>query len=260
MYKENRVAVVMPIHNEADHLTQAIARVPEYVDLIVAVDDGSVDSTWDRLNEITDSRLIRFRHGRNRGVGAATKAGYHYCLRQEVDFIGVMDGDGQMDGRDLAGLLDRLIHGADYVKGNRFLHSETIGRMPATRYVGNRVLSWLSSRAERYNAPLDAQCGYAVIRRRALESIDLEGLYDRYGFPNEMFFAARHAGLSVVSAPVRTIYATERSGINPLTAVPRILWLIGRHYLRRNLASASRRLARSGSPAIEPGIATGPRV
>lgn len=233
MYKSNRVAVVMPIHNEADHLVKAIARVPGYVDLIVAVDDGSTDRTWEILSGLNEARLATLRHRANRGVGAATRTGYRFCQRQEVDFIAVMDGDGQMDGRDLAGLLDRLIYGADYVKGNRFLHSETIDCMPALRYVGNRVLSWLSRRAERVEDSLDAQCGYAAIRREALARIELDGLYDRYGFPNEMFFAARRAGLKVDSVPVRTIYGDEKSGVNPFTAIPTILWLIGRHYVRR---------------------------
>lgn len=43
MYKGNCVHVVMPIHDEVDHLAQAIANVPGFVDRIVAVDDGSAD-------------------------------------------------------------------------------------------------------------------------------------------------------------------------------------------------------------------------
>jgi glycosyltransferase involved in cell wall biosynthesis len=236
MYKGHRVAVVMPIHNEQEHLARAIARVPRFVDQIIAVDDGSDDRTWERLREVEDARLVRLRHPNNRGVGAATKTGYRYSAQTDADLIAVMDGDGQMDGRDLPRLLDRAICGVDYVKGNRFLHTETISRMPVARYVGNRLLSRLTSLAARFEASLDAQCGYTVIRRAALAAVDLDELYDRYGFPNEMLFASRRAGLSAESVAVRTVYGSEVSGINPLTAVPTILYLIARGFVRLRLA------------------------
>ena len=242
MYKGRQIAVVVPIHNEKAHLAQAIARIPAYVDTIVAIDDGSDDSTWMKLCGIENDRLIRLRHESNLGVGAATKTGYRYLLRTAADFIAVMDGDGQMDGRDLWRLLERAIRGADYVKGNRFLDRGTISRMPFARYIGNRTFSWLTRRAARFEGSLDAQCGYTVVRRSALKRIRLGELYDRYGFPNEMFFAARRGGLVVESVAVRTIYGEEVSGINPFTAVPAILFLITRSYVRRRFGSKEVRL------------------
>jgi glycosyltransferase involved in cell wall biosynthesis len=225
----------MPIHNEQDHLERAISRVPAMVDLIIAVDDGSADGTWAKLGSIQSDRLIAVRHEKNRGVGAATKTGYARAMKSDVDLIAVMDGDGQMDGRDLETLLDRAIGGVDYVKGNRFLHTESICAMPAPRYIGNRIFSWLTRRSARIGFSLDAQCGYTVIRRAALNRVRMDDLYDRYGFPNEMLFAVARAGLRIESAPVRSVYENEVSGINPLTAVPMILFLIARNELRARL-------------------------
>ena len=182
MYRNHTVAVVMPIHNEAARVQRALARVPSFVDLIFAVDDGSTDGTSRRLSEIDDARLVTLCHPRNLGVGAATKTGYKHSLETDSQFIAVMDGDGQMDGRDLSRLLDRALAGADYVKGNRFLDSATIGCMPRARYLGNRVLSWLTRSAASFQGGLDAQCGYTVIRRSALKRLLLDELYDRYGF------------------------------------------------------------------------------
>src|SRR5262245_62052852 len=136
MYKEHRIAVVMPVHNEQDYLAQAIARVPAFVDSIVVIDDGSADATWQGLSQIEDVRVIKLRHQRNRGVGAATKTGYRYSLATDADLIAVMDGDGQMDGGDLYRLLDAAIAEADYVKGNRFLESTTLASMPLARFIG----------------------------------------------------------------------------------------------------------------------------
>lgn len=237
MYKGFRVAVVMPVHNEENHIARAWARVPDFVDAIVAIDDGSSDATWQQLAAIVDARLVRLRHKENLGVGAATKTGYQYCLQTAADFIAVMDGDGQMDGRDLGGLVECAIGGSDYVKGNRFL-SQTIACMPLARFVGNRIFSFLTRRAARFGASLDAQCGYTVIRREALQRLNLAALYNRYGFPNEMFFAACRAGLRVESVAVRAVYDDEVSGINPLTAVPVISFLIVKSYLRRRFSKS----------------------
>ncbi len=232
MYKGFQVAVVMPIHNEQNHIGRAISRVPTFVDWIVAVDDGSLDSTWEKLAEIEDPRVIKLRHQHNLGVGAATKTGYKYCLQSDADFVVVMDGDGQMDGRDLFRLMDCAIAEVDYVKGNRFL-SQTISCMPLARFAGNKIFSFLTRRAASFTESLDAQCGYTVIRRTALKRMNLDVLYDRYGFPNEMFFEACRNGLRVESVPVCAVYDDEVSGINPFTAVPVICFLIARSYLRR---------------------------
>ncbi len=233
----------MPVHNEESFIERAISRVPDYVDVIIAVDDGSSDGTWPKLSRISDERLIRLRHASNRGVGAATRTGYRAAIVYGADLIAVMDGDGQMDGRDLYRLLERAIAGADFVKGNRFLDSRSIDEMPRARYIGNRFFSWLTRRAARFDASLDAQCGYTVIRRAALKRVNLDGLYERYGFPNEMLFAALGAGLKVECAPVRTHYGSEVSGINPLTSVPTILYLIARGWLRGRLAMKARHRA-----------------
>ena len=233
MYQDKRVAVVMPVHNEDAHVEQALKRVPAFVDEIVVVDDASTDDTLTVLSMMADSRLTILTHHRNGGVGAATKTGYRHCLKTGADLIVVMDGDGQMDGRDLSGLLERSLTGAEYVKGNRFLHLESIGCMPRVRYIGNLVFSWLARRAARFEAPLDSHCGYTVIQSQALSRLSLDELYDRYGFPTEMFFAASRGGLVVDSVPVRCVYGDEVSGINPFTAVPPILFLITRQYFRR---------------------------
>jgi len=239
----------MPVHNEQAHIAKAIARVPAFVDHIVAVDDGSKDETLKLLAQIPDDRLIVISHSRNRGVGAATKTGYRRGLSTGSDLIAVMDGDGQMDGNDLHRLLDRAIDGMDYVKGNRFLNAKSVAAMPRMRYVGNRVFSYLTKLAGSFEGSLDAHCGYTVIHRRALELIPLDELYDRYGFPTEMVCAARRAGLAIENVSVATIYGDEISDINPLTAVPMVLYLIARNYLRRTRGAKKAEPFRNRKPA-----------
>jgi len=108
--------------------------------------------------------------------------------------------------------------------------------MPTLRYFGNRFFSWLTRLAASFGQSLDAHCGYTVIHSWALKRLQLEELYDGYGFPTEMFFAVSRAGVDVGCVAVKTIYGSEVSGINPFTAVPAILFLIARNYIRRKSA------------------------
>ena len=85
-----------------------------------------------------------------------------------------------------------------------------------------------------------------MIRRAGLNRMRFDELYDRYGFPNEMLFEACRVGLRVTSVPVRTVYGDEVSGINPLTSVPVIFYLIARSYLRRRLFWPAPRLVPEG--------------
>jgi glycosyltransferase involved in cell wall biosynthesis len=252
MYRGHRIAVVMPVYNEGARLKAALSGVPAFVDSIVVVDDGSTDDTSTTLDAVADERVVRLNHEQNRGVGAATKTGYRFCLQSNADFIAVMDGDGQMDGRDLHLLLERLISGADYVRGNRFLDKRSLRAMPRDRYFGNLLFSALTRVAAGFNGTLDAQCGYSAIQRHALDGLDLDLLYDRYGFPNEMFFAARRAGLEIADVPVRTVYGDEVSHINPIVVVPTILMLILGNHLRFRRIKAAKTQEPSGlaEPAL----------
>ena len=247
MYLDLPIAVVMPVFNEQDHVKNAVLSVPAFVDVIVVVDDGSTDATWSVLSEIGDDRLTILKHPVNRGVGSAIKTGYQHCLTTNAEVIAIMDGDGQMDGRDLPRLLDRAVSGADFVKGNRFLDA-SIGRMPLLRWIGNAVLSGLTRAACGIRDSVDSQCGYSVIRRVALAQLDLASLYNRYGFHNEMLFLCRRSGLTIDSVPVNTVYRNEVSHINPFVAVPTILLLIARGYVNRILTGRNQAYAESTVP------------
>src|SRR6185436_12096854 len=147
MYLGRSVAVVIPIHNEENFVAGTIRSVPDFVDAIILVDDGSSDLTLQAIERAWHSKVHLIRHSENRGVGAATISGYQAAIALGVDIVAVMDGDGQMDPGDLPALLDSIIiDGVDYAKGNRFLHS-SLKNMPRFRYIGNRILSALTQYA-----------------------------------------------------------------------------------------------------------------
>ena len=211
MYRQLRIAVVVPAFNEARKIAATVASIPDYVDDIVVIDDASTDGTSDVL--ATSSTTTRatpvqvIRHAENRGVGGAIATGYRRALAAGADVAVVMAGDGQMDPADLPALLAPIANGdADYVKGNRFKHPEIWSAMPKTRIVGNVLLSAATRVTSGYTHVFDSQCGYTAIHRRALEAIDLDVLWSRYGYPNDLLSRLRIADVRVSDVPVRPIY------------------------------------------------------
>lgn len=246
MYRSLRVAVVIPAFNERRAIGETIATVPPFVDDIIVIDDCSTDDTQLQA-ELAAARRERpsgvevIRHAQNGGVGRAITTGYRRAIAIGADVAVVMAGDGQMDPFDLPALLDPIADGtADYVKGNRFLHPEVWTAMPAARIVGNVVLSAATRVTSGYHHVFDSQCGYTAASRAALEAVDLDGVFPRYGYPNDILSRLHAAELRVVDVCVRPIYGPHwTSGIHLGNAIHPIPWVLLRSWGNR-LASEAR--------------------
>ena len=51
MLDDHHIAVVVPARNEDEHIAKVIETLPDFVDLVVVVDDGSEDQTRQRAQE-----------------------------------------------------------------------------------------------------------------------------------------------------------------------------------------------------------------
>ncbi|HEY4175279.1 MAG TPA: glycosyltransferase family 2 protein [Kofleriaceae bacterium] len=251
MFRHLRVAVVIPAFNEERAISETVATVPAWVDDVIVVDDFSSDDTGKNaaLAATGAGRTTGFeviRHAANAGVGRAITTGYRRSLAIGADVAVVMAGDGQMDPEDLPALLLPIADGcADYVKGNRFRHPAIWSTMPATRIVGNVVLSAATKITSGYLHVFDSQCGYTAISRAALESIPLDELFPRYGYPNDLLSRLAVADMRVVDVPVRPIYGAHwHSGINLGTVVHPIPWVLLRSWGNRLAAQARQRRTR----------------
>jgi glycosyltransferase involved in cell wall biosynthesis len=241
MYRQLRVSVVIPAYNEAAKIAATVESVPELVDHVVVVDDASRDET--SANTPRSPRIELVRHAENCGVGAAIATGYRRALEAGCDVAVVMAGDGQMDPADLPALLAPIADGnADYVKGNRFKHPTVWSAMPTSRIVGNVLLSAATRVTSGYSHVFDSQCGYTAIHRRALTAIDLDVLWTRYGYPNDLLSRLYVAGVRVVDVPVRPIYGEQwRSGIRLGAALHPLPWVLLRSWGSRIAAQAKKR-------------------
>ena len=89
------------------------------------------------------------------------------------------------------------------------------------------MLSLLTKIASGYWHVADSQAGYTALSLAALDRLDLERIYRRYGFPNDMLVHLNVVSASVRDVPSRPIYGVgERSGIRIHHVAPRIAWLL----------------------------------
>ncbi|HET8742168.1 MAG TPA: glycosyltransferase family 2 protein, partial [Gaiella sp.] len=228
MVEGKRVAVVVPAFEEERLVADTIRGIPDFVDVVVVVDDCSRDGTADRARDAGDPRVEVIRHEENRGVGAAIVTGYARCLHLGVDVACVMAGDNQMDPGELRSLVAPVARGeVDYAKANRLVSGEAWNLIPRSRYLGNAVLSLLTKIASGYWHVADSQAGYTAISLAALRRLDLDRLYRRYGFPNDMLVHLNVQNARVRDVPSRPIYGVgERSGIRIHRVAPQIAWLL----------------------------------
>jgi glycosyltransferase involved in cell wall biosynthesis len=231
------VAVVVPAFDEEALLPETLAGIPGFVERIYVVDDASRDATAARARDAAaaDPRIEVVEHERNRGVGAAIVSGYKRAIAERIDVVCVMAADNQMDPAELRGLVEPVARGeVDYAKTNRLFSGQAWQVMPRHRYLGNAVLSLLTKIASGYWHVADSQSGYTAIALPTLEQLDLDRIYARYGFPNDLLVHLNVWNARVRDFPSRPVYGVgERSGIKLRRVVPRISWLLGKAFLWR---------------------------
>ncbi|MDX1434011.1 MAG: glycosyltransferase family 2 protein [Gammaproteobacteria bacterium] len=238
MFEEKKVAVVVPCYNEELLVGRVIETMPDFVDRIYLVDDVSTDRTVEVIQRYVGqdpSRIGLIRHEINQGVGGAIATGYKAALAERIDVTVVMAGDAQMDPADLPAIVAPVARGeCDYTKGNRLFTEDAWHIIPRVRYLGNSMISLLTKIASGYWHVADSQSGYTAIGLRALETVDWDQMYKRYGQPNDLLVRLNVHSFRVRDVPVKPVYGVgEKSGIKPLRMIPRLSWLLVRLFFYR---------------------------
>jgi len=235
MYKNHKVAVVVPAYNEETLITPTLEGIPGFVDMIFVVDDASTDKTRAVIEarQGQDPRVHLVPHEVNQGLGKSLIDGYGESKSSDADVTVVMAGDNQMDPRDLPALLDKIIDGGfDYVKGNRLLHGN-IESMPRYRFLGNSVLTILTKFATGYYSLMDPQCGYTAIRNGALKKIPIEKMTRRYAYNADILCMLNIGRFRVTDVEVRPVYGQSESKIKLSRYIPTASALLIRLFFRR---------------------------
>jgi glycosyltransferase involved in cell wall biosynthesis len=172
------ISVVVPLFNESRNLPPLLAALDAALTGInktyevILVNDGSSDSTAERLDEIGDPRVRVVHFRRNFGQTAALMAGFN-TARGAV--IIPMDGDMQNDPNDIAKLLTKLDEGYDVVSGWRANRQDAALR----RNLPSKVANWLISTLSGVHLH-DYGCTLKAYRREALRDVKLYGEMHRF--------------------------------------------------------------------------------
>jgi len=248
MYEGHTIGVVVPAYNEEGFVGDVLNSLPDFVDRIYAVDDASTDGTWDEIrahaaierapragvSDDTESGVIAIQHTMNRGAGAAIKTGYLAARDDETDITVTVDADGQMDPDIMTWFLDPIVAGhTDYTKGDRLSNSELRHEMPRFRLLGNWLLTGLTRIASGYWDVTDPQNGYTAISLPALEAIDLEGMYEYYGYCNDILVKLNVAGMRVADVDMPATYGDEESSIEYDDYIPKVSFMLLRNFFWR---------------------------
>ncbi|MBN1384075.1 MAG: glycosyltransferase [Elusimicrobia bacterium] len=208
MYREKSIALVIPARNEEKLILQTLRSVPEFVDRIYVIDDGSRDDTGKYVSDHPDKRVALFTHPKSRGPGAAIITGYKKAIEENFDVVVVCGGDNQMPLDQMTDLIDPVIDGkADYAKGNRFMEGgQKLSDMPWNRVLGNTIISILTKIASGYYKIFDVVDGYTAINKKALRAIDWDRAWKKYGYPMDFLVRMNIYKFRVMDIPRRTIY------------------------------------------------------
>ena len=236
MYAGKKVAVIVPAYNEEKLIRRVLESMPNFVDKVIVVDDASKDRTVEMVRKFADdTRIDLVTHARNQGVGAAITSGYKRSLDLNIDIAAVMAGDAQMDPEDLEKIIQPVAQSdIDYCKGNRLFTGKAWRIIPKHRYLGNAFLSLVTKIASGYWYSADSQSGYTAISNAALRRIDLDLLYKRYGFPNDLLVKLNVANCKVLDVPIKPVYNVgESSKMKLWKVIPTLSLLLIRNFFWR---------------------------
>lgn len=193
-----RAAALVPAYNESSTIAGVVAGVRPHVDLVLVVDDGSIDGTA-ALAEAAGATVVR--HAANRGKGHAVRSGLASILSDDFTHVLLMDGDMQHLPDEAPRLLDAARStGADLVVGERVFSRRA---MPASRYYANRVGSRALSAFMGVRVA-DTQCGYRVFRTDIVRRMKLQAT--GYDIETEMLVKLGRLGGRMAHVPVSAVY------------------------------------------------------
>lgn len=173
------LSIIVPVYNEEDSLQELTRRIAEVTTAeqlefeIVMIDDGSRDTSWSVVEEL--SRQHDYVHGikfrRNFGKAAALSAGFKHS---RGDILITMDADLQDDPKEIPNLLAKLDEGFDVISGWKKVRHDPWHKVLPSR-VFNGMISWLTGVKLH-----DHNCGLKAYRRDAIAEIDLYGEMHRF--------------------------------------------------------------------------------
>ena len=197
--KAASISVFFPAFNDegtiAEMVKNALALLPSLADdyEVLVVNDGSADGTGTVLDELVrmQPHVRVIHHPRNRGYGAALRTGFDQASKELIFYT---DGDGQYDAREMVTLLPLMTSEVEVVNGYKLKRADR-----RRRIVIGTIYNWLAHTL--FRLPIrDVDCDFRLIRRHAMEQIELESASGTVC--TEMIYKLRAVGCRFAETPV----------------------------------------------------------
>ena len=241
-----RTLIIVPTYNERDNLPPLVERLmslPVPVEVLV-VDDNSPDGTGRLADDLCTRhpRLHVLHRKEKNGLGRAYCDGFKWALERGFEFIFEMDADFSHNPSDIPAFLEAAEREqADLVLGTRYRHGIRVINWPLQRLM-------LSMAAGLYvriitGMPIsDPTGGFKCFRRRALESINLDGVRSNgYSFQIEMTHKIWRQGMRVAEVPI--IFTDRFQGSSKMSRkiVWEAFWMVWRLWFQAGLRRSPKR-------------------
>ena len=233
--------IVTPTYNERKNIRELVSTLfelnPDFH--ILVVDDSSPDGTAEVVEklQVDCANLHLLSRNEKTGLGSAYIAGFNYALERDYEVVVQMDADMSHDPKDVPFLIE-AIENADLAIGSRYISGINVVNWPLQRLIisyGANIYTRLVTRL-----PVrDATGGFKCWRRKALETINLDGVRSQgYSFQIEMTYRAWLKGFRITEIPIifvdRTVGESKMTRSIMLEAavmIPRLrIWkLLGWH-------------------------------
>ncbi len=175
-----QVSVLIPVKDEEATLATLVAEIgaafrtlPDVGYEVIFVDDGSVDTSWQVMQELAaeDRRVRALRLRRNFGKAAALAAAVDEARGERIV---TMDADLQDDPAEVPRLLAELDDGADLVSGHKADRKDPLGKRLPSKFFNTMtgVITGLKLN--------DHNCGLKAARTEVYRRVPLYGELHRY--------------------------------------------------------------------------------
>lgn len=209
-----RLSVLMPVYNEEETVERIIAEVlavPLDSELIV-VDDGSTDTTRERLKQLEaqhGDRLKVIFAPYNAGKGSAIRIALSHATG---DVVVIQDADREYDPNDFIPMLRRIDEGAVVVYGTRLsLEAQRLNNEGKRDkfYLARRLLPLLTNFLFGTQITDEATC-YKMFRRDVLIKVPLR--CERFDFCPEITAKIARRGYRIYEVPIHYQARTTEQG------------------------------------------------
>ena len=214
----DRVAAILPLFNERDAAADLVRRMPAVVARCFVVDDGSTDD-GPALAEAAGADVVRL--GRNRGVGAAIRAGLDAARDAGCDVVVVMAASGKDRPEEIPRLLAKLDEGYDYVQGSRFMTGARSVNLPRIRGLLIHGLTLLFRALTGFRGT-DVTNGFRAYRLSMLDDPRIrvhQPWLERYELEYYIHWKAITLRYRICEVPVTKTYPSRRHGYSKIRPV-----------------------------------------